>query len=117
LIAYSPLGGGLLTGKYSQAAVPLAGSRSSQPGFAKARFTPKKLAATAAYAELARSRGLDPAEMALAFVRQRSFVTSVLMAASRAEQLEANLRSLEVTLPPDLIKAIDAIHDDLPNPK
>lgn len=55
--------------------------------------------------------------MALAFVRQRPFTTSVLMAASRVEQLEINLRSLELTLPPELIKAIDAIHDDQPNPR
>jgi aryl-alcohol dehydrogenase-like predicted oxidoreductase len=116
LIAYSPLGGGLLTGKYSEAA-PIEGTRSVMPGFAQARFTPNKLAATAAYVELARAHGLDPADMALAFVRQRPFTTSVLMAASRVSQLEANLRGLEVTLSKELIKAIDAIHDDLPNPK
>jgi aryl-alcohol dehydrogenase-like predicted oxidoreductase len=117
LIAYSPLGGGLLTGKYLEDAAPIPGSRSSQPGFAAARFTPKKLAATRAYAELAARHGLSLPQMALAFVRQRPFVTSVLMAASRSEQLAANLGSLEVTLPKELVKAIDAIHDDLPNPK
>jgi len=117
LIAYSPLGGGLLTGKYLEDAAPIAGSRSSQPGFAAARFTPKKLAATRAYAELAARHGLSLPQMALAFVRQRPFVTSVLMAASRSEQLTANLESLEVTLPKELVKAIDAVHDDLPNPK
>jgi aryl-alcohol dehydrogenase-like predicted oxidoreductase len=118
LIAYSPLGGGLLTGKYADAGAAIEGSRSAiMAGFAQARLTPKKLAATAAYADLARRHGLDPADMALAFVRQRPFTTSVLMAASRASQLQANLKSLEVTLSKELIKAIDAIHDDLPNPK
>jgi aryl-alcohol dehydrogenase-like predicted oxidoreductase len=118
LIAYSPLVGGLLTGKYSQNPAPIAGSRSAvMTGFAQSRFTPKKLAATQAYVELARGHGLDPAEMALAFVRQRPFTTSVLVAASRAAQLEGNLRSAEVTLPAELVKAIDAIHDDLPNPR
>jgi aryl-alcohol dehydrogenase-like predicted oxidoreductase len=117
LIAYSPLGGGLLTGKYAEAPAPIEGSRSSQPGFAAARFTRNKLAATRAYVELARSHGLAPADMALAFVRQRPFTTSVLMAASSAAQLEGNLKSLQVTLSKDLIRAIDAIHDDLPNPK
>lgn len=117
LIAYSPLAGGLLTGKYAEAQ-PIAGSRSAvMTGFAQARFAPKKLAAVAAYVELARSHGLDPADMALAFVRQRPFTTSVLMAASRVEQLEINLRSLQLTLPPELIKAIDNIHDDQPNPR
>jgi aryl-alcohol dehydrogenase-like predicted oxidoreductase len=118
LIAYSPLVGGLLTGKYAQHPAPIAGSRSAvMTGFAQSRFTPKKLAATQAYLDLARSHGLDPAEMALAFVRQRPFTTSVLVAASRAAQLEGNLRSAEVTLPTELLKAIDAIHDDLPNPR
>jgi len=118
LIAYSPLVGGLLTGKYSQSAAPIEGTRSAiMAGFAQARFTPKKLAATAAYAQLARRNGLDLADMALAFVRQRPFTTSVLMAASRSSQLQSNLRSVDVTLAKDLIKAIDAIHDDQPNPR
>jgi aryl-alcohol dehydrogenase-like predicted oxidoreductase len=117
LLAYSPLMGGLLTGKYSAAAAPIAGSRSSQPGFAATRFSKNRLAATQAYVDLARRHGLEPAAMALAFVRQRPFTTSVLMAASSAAQLEGNLDALEVTLPKDLVKAIDAIHDDLPNPK
>jgi aryl-alcohol dehydrogenase-like predicted oxidoreductase len=118
LIAYSPLVGGLLTGKYSAHATPIEGSRSAvMAGFAQARFTPNKLQATAAYVDLARKHGLDPADMALAFVRQRPFTTSVLMAASRVAQLEGNLKSLDVTLPKELVKAIDAIHDELPNPK
>jgi aryl-alcohol dehydrogenase-like predicted oxidoreductase len=118
LLAYSPLVGGLLTGKYSEHPAPIAGSRSAvMAGFAQSRFTPKKLAATQAYVDLARRNGLAPAEMALAFVRQRPFTTSVLVAASRAAQLQGNLRSAGLTLSKDLIKAIDAIHDDLPNPK
>ena len=88
-----------------------------RPRFAQARFTPQKLAATQAYAELARQHGLDPAAMALAFVRDRPFTTSVLMAASRADQLAKNLESLSVSLPKELVKAIDAIHDAQPNPK
>lgn len=117
LLAYSPLMGGLLTGKYSEAAAPIPGSRSSQPGFAAARFSKNKLAATQAYVDLARRRGLEPAAMALAFVRQRPFTTSVLMAASSATQLQGNLKALEVSLPKELVKEIDAIHDGMPNPK
>lgn len=118
LIAYSPLAGGLLTGKYAENAAPIEGSRSAlTAGFAQARFTPKKLAATAAYVELARRNGLEPSDMAIAYIRQRPFTTSVLMAASRASQLEANLRHVDLMLPKELIKAIDAIHDDQPNPR
>ena len=116
LLAYSPLAGGMLTGKYVGATGPIPGSRSSlSPGFS-ARFTDKKMRATAAYTELARQHGLEPAAMALAFVRQQPFTTSVLMAASSPAQLELNLRGLELELPKELLKQINAIHDDLPNP-
>lgn len=116
LLAFSPLAGGLLTGKYATPAA-IAGSRSSLFAGFSSRFSPRKLAATAAYIDLARQHGLDPAHMALAFVRQRPFTTSALMAASNADQLRNNLKSLDVTLSKDLVKAIDAIHDDHPNPK
>ena len=116
LLAFSPLAGGLLTGKYATPAA-IAGSRSSLFAGFSTRFSPRKLAATAAYVDLARKHNLEPAHMALAFVRQRTFTTSVLMAASNADQLRGNLKSLDITLPKDLIKAIDAIHDDCPNPK
>ena len=116
LLAYSPLAGGMLTGKYVGTSKPIPGSRSSlSPGFS-ARFTDKKLRATAAYVDLARQHGLEPIAMALAFVRQQPFTTSVLMAASSPAQLELNLRGLELTLSKELIKQINAIHDDLPNP-
>jgi aryl-alcohol dehydrogenase-like predicted oxidoreductase len=116
LLAYSPLAGGLLTGKYVGAPQPIPGSRSSlSPGFA-ARFTDKKLRATAAYVDLARQHRLEPIAMALAFVRQQPFTTSVLMAASNPAQLELNLGGLELTLSKELLKQINAIHDELPNP-
>ncbi len=116
LLAFSPLAGGLLSGKYATPAA-IAGSRSSLFAGFSTRFSPRKLAATAAYVDLARRHGLEPADMALAFVRQQPFTASVLMAASNADQLRRNLRSLELTLSKDLIKAINAIHDDHPNPK
>jgi len=116
LLAYSPLAGGMLTGKYVGAPRPIPGTRSSlSPGFS-ARFTDKKMRATAAYTDLARQHGLEPAAMALAFVRQQPFTTSVLMAASSPSQLELNLRDLDLVLSKELLKQINAIHDDLPNP-
>ena len=55
--------------------------------------------------------------MALAFVRQKPFTSSVLMAASNAAQLDTNLRSLQVTLPKELLKEIDSLHEEYPNPR
>jgi aryl-alcohol dehydrogenase-like predicted oxidoreductase len=116
LLAFSPLASGLLTGKYATPG-PIAGSRSSLYAGFSSRFSPRKLAATAAYVALAKQHGLEPAHMALAFVRQRPFTTAVLMAASNVDQLRYNLKSLDLTLSKEIIKEIDAIHDDHPNPK
>jgi aryl-alcohol dehydrogenase-like predicted oxidoreductase len=66
---------------------------------------------------LAKRYGMDIPTMALAFVRQKPFTSAVLMAASNVLQLESNLKSLEVTLPKELLKEIDLIHDDAPNPR
>lgn len=117
LIAYSPLAGGTLTGKYGDKPAPIAGSRSSQSAGFLARFSPAKRQAISAYVELAREHGLEPSHMALAFVRQQPFTTSVLMAASRAEQLAGNLGAIGLTLPKELVQAVNAIHDNNPNPR
>jgi aryl-alcohol dehydrogenase-like predicted oxidoreductase len=117
LIAYSPLAGGTLTGKYGSAPAAIPGSRSSQSPAFLSRFTPGRQQAILAYAELARAHGLEPAHMALAFARQQPFTSAVLMAASRAGQLARNLGSCSLTLSPELVKAINAIHDANPNPR
>ena len=117
LIAYSPLAAGTLTGKYGADPQPIAGSRSSQSAAFLSRLSPQRRTAIAAYAELARSHGLEPAHMALAFARQQPFTTSVLMAASRLDQLEANLGAVDLVLDKALISAINAIHDAGPNPR
>lgn len=116
LLAYSPLAAGTLTGKYGMAPAPIPGSRSAQSAGFLTRLSPGKLKAIAAYGEIARQHGLDPAHMALAFVRQQPFLGSVLMAASSAEQLRSNLGAVDLTLPKDVIKAINAVHDAHPNP-
>ena len=118
LIAYSPLAGGTLTGKYGVTPAPLPGSRSGQStAFVATRFTPGKQSAILAYAELARAHGLEPAHMALAFARRQPFMASVLMAASSADQLANNLGAIHTKLDKELVQAINAIHDAYPNPR
>lgn len=117
LIGYSPLASGTLTGKYAGGA-PIPGSRSEgSSGFAARLLSPARQAAIAAYGAIARDHGLEPAHLALAFAAQQPFMASVLMAASRAEQLEANLGALEVSLDKAAVAAINAVHDAHPNPK
>lgn len=116
LIAYSPLAGGVLTGKYGGQAKAIAGTRSTQPRFVEARLSASRLEATQAYADIARAAGLPLAAMALAFVRQQPFTTSLLMAARTLEQLEANLAGAALTLDKEVTKAINAVHDRRANP-
>lgn len=118
LIAYSPLAAGTLTGKYGEAPAPLPGSRSAgSPAMLARMLSPNRQRAVLAYAALAREHGLDPAHMALAFAARQPFMASVLMAASTADQLSANLAAVNLRLPPELVKAINAIHDAQPNPR
>jgi aryl-alcohol dehydrogenase-like predicted oxidoreductase len=117
LIAYSPLAGGTLTGKYGTKPAPIPGSRSSQSAGFLARFSKAKQRAILTYADLARAHGLEPAHLALAFAKQQPFVTSILMAASTASQLESNLGVISDTLPAELVKAVNAAHDGCPNPR
>jgi len=117
LIGYSPLAGGLLTGKYSHGALARRGTRMAEFPNSEQRYGGDRAqSATQSYVDIATTHGLEPAAMALAFVRDRPFVASVLVAASRSEQLGRNLKSLDVVLDRDILKAIDAVHDADPNP-
>ncbi len=118
LIGYSPLASGTLTGKYGAAPAPIPGSRSEgSASFVTRMLSPARQQAIAAYADLARAHGLEPAHMALAFAAQQPFMASVLMAASSAGQLSANLGAIDLALPKSLVQAINAVHDQHPNPK
>ncbi|HHM06132.1 MAG TPA: NADP(H)-dependent aldo-keto reductase [Gammaproteobacteria bacterium] len=115
LLPYSPLGFGTLSGKYLGGARP-AGARLSR--YARfSRYTkPRGQAAAEAYVQLARRHGLDPAQMALAFVTSRPFVTSTLIGATTLDQLKSNIASTALTLPPTVLAGIDEIHHNNPNP-
>jgi aryl-alcohol dehydrogenase-like predicted oxidoreductase len=115
LLAYSPLGMGTLTGKYLGGARPAGARLTLFPEYT--RYTkPRSVAATSAYAALARAHGLEPALLALAFVLSRRFLTSVLVGATCPEQLDTNLKATEVRLEPALLERIEAIHLDNPSP-
>jgi len=115
LLAYSPLAFGVLSGKYLAGKRPEGARLTLFSRFA--RYTnPRAEAATAAYVELARQHGLDPAQMALAYVNTRPFLTSNLIGATSMEQLKANIASLHVELSDDVLAGIEEIHKQSPNP-
>jgi len=115
LLAYSPLAFGMLSGKYANGARPPKGRLSLYSRFTR-YFNPESEAACAKYVALAREHGLDPAQMALAFVTSRSFVTSNIIGATTLEQLESNIASFELELSEEVLAGIDAIHKTQPNP-
>ncbi|MGV7092083.1 NADP(H)-dependent aldo-keto reductase [Siccibacter turicensis] len=109
LLAYSCLAFGVLTGKYLNGAKP-AGARNTL----FSRFTrysgEQTQKAVAAYVDIAKRHGLDPAQMALAFVRQQAFVASTLLGATTLEQLKTNVESLNVTLSGEVLAELEAVH-------
>ncbi len=115
LLAYSPLAFGVLSGKYLGGAKPPGARLTLFPRFARYDRA-NGVAATKAYVDLARRHGLDPAQMALAYVHARRFLTSVIIGATTPAQLESNLASVDVKLPADVVDGIEAIHRDNPNP-
>jgi aryl-alcohol dehydrogenase-like predicted oxidoreductase len=115
LLAYSPLAFGTLSGKYLDGARPKDARLSLFERFT--RYTnPQGESAASAYVELARRRGLDPAQMALAYVNSRPFVTATIVGATTMEQLAADITSADLTLAPEVLAQIQAIHVDQPNP-
>jgi aryl-alcohol dehydrogenase-like predicted oxidoreductase len=115
LLAYSPLAFGVLSGKYLGGARPAAARLTLFSRFQ--RYTGAQAeAATRDYVALARKHGLDPAQMALAFINSRPFVASTLVGATTLEQLRSNIASVALTLSKEVTDGIEAIHRQFPNP-
>ncbi|EOB3568544.1 NADP(H)-dependent aldo-keto reductase [Vibrio vulnificus] len=115
LLAYSPMAFGTLSGKYLDGARPK-GARCTLFERFQRYFTPQGLEATNAYVSLARDYGLDPAQMALAFVNQRPFVASNIIGTTTLDQLKANIESLNVKLEDEVLNKIQQIGTTYSNP-
>ena len=115
-LPYSPLAHGVLTGKYLDGARPK-GSRFTITNRNSERYNPPHAqVAIKKYIALAKKHGLDPAQMALAFVNSRPFVTSTIIGATTMEQLKSDIASVDIELSDEVINEIQAIHTEHPNP-
>ncbi len=114
LMAYSPMGFGVLSGKYLDSA-PANARITLFPRFAR-YSNAHGVEATRAYVELARAHGLSPAQMALAFVNSRPFLTSSIIGATSMAQLKEDIESAELVLGDEVLEAIETIHTRHPNP-
>jgi aryl-alcohol dehydrogenase-like predicted oxidoreductase len=122
LLAYSPLGFGLLTGKYDTSGItgpdaPKGARISGYESVRKQRWgRPESLVAARRYSALAQENGMTPTQMALAFCYTKWQVTSTIIGVTSVAQLDADLDAWGTTLSPELLAAIDAIRWELRDP-
>ena len=115
-MAYSPLAFGQLSAKYLDD--PKARGRLTlfPPTWSPRYLRPGVLSAVKEYAALARSNGMTPAQMALAWCYSRWFVASTIIGSTTMAQLKENIGAAETTLSAEVVSAIDAIHTRITNP-
>ncbi|MGL4376076.1 MAG: aldo/keto reductase [Microcoleaceae cyanobacterium] len=115
LLAYNPLAFGFLTGKYLSE-IPK-NSRLDLFENMYSRYDQNNITeATKGYVNLAKKYNVTPAQLALAYVRTRWFVTSTIVGSTKIEQLQENLGSVNIELDEAMLTEIDQIHRRYPNP-
>jgi aryl-alcohol dehydrogenase-like predicted oxidoreductase len=118
ILVWSPLAGGFLTGKYTRGNPPPASSRFAEAG----QFVPfdqeMGYRVVDALKEVAARRIASPARVAIAWLLGRPAVSSVIVAARKAEQLEDNIRAVDLQLSDEDVRQLDAASDPgIPYPK
>ncbi len=115
LLAYSPMAFGMLSGKYLKGKMPENSRLKLFPVFSRYNSEQcNKL--TQKYAELAKELNISLAQLSLAFVNQREFVTSNIIGATTMNQLKENIASIHIELSEETLIAIDKIQELQPNP-
>lgn len=115
LLAYSPLAFGYLTGKFRNGARPENARVTRFSRFSR-YSNPESEWATEQYAQLAEQHGLSLTQLSLAFIKQQFFVTSTIIGATNLDQLKENINAFDVNLSEEVLKGIEAIHKQQPNP-
>lgn len=123
LLPYSPLGGGVLSGKYNDGQRP-EGARFTnylkmegrQNAMARRFVNDKTLASTERFAEIARDIGLSPVTLATAWSKQHDFVASTIVGATHVDQLPDIFAAIDLTLDAETLKRIDAVSNEIMYP-
>lgn len=116
LIAYSPLAFGLLTDKHHRGSGPQTDTRLVRTQKLHRFLSNSAVSAAKKYHALAQKFDIDVAQLAIAYLLTRRYVSSVLVSASDLSQLANNLDAPNQSLPQDLLSAIEKIHRQSPNP-
>lgn len=124
LLPYSPIGGGVLSGKYNGGEAP-ANSRFGeylqldnprQRAMADRFVNPGTLSSTEKYMEIAKQAGMSPVTLATAWSMNFDFVASTIIGARTDDQLEDSLAALDIKLSDEIMEACDAVHKAYPYP-
>jgi len=115
LLTYSPLGCGVLTGKYIKGTATENSRLKLFPRFSR-YSSEQSTDATKKYLIIAENNNLSLTQMSLAFINQQPFVTSNIIGATSLEQLKENIASIDVVLNDDIIEQINEVHAAIPNP-
>lgn len=118
LLPYSPIGGGVLSGKYNGGAFPEEARFSDyfkhenprQRAMGERFVNDETLASTERYMEIAREAGMSPVTLATAWSMNFDFVASTIIGARTAKQLDESLAALDITLADDVMRACDEVH-------
>ena len=116
LLAYSPLAGGRLSGKYMNSKKPANARYTLWPRRFSRHNTERGEIAIEKYVDLAMKYNIVPATFANAFVNDRSFVTSNIIGATNMKQLKDDIDSVDLTLTKEMLEEIENIHLSDPNP-
>tara|TARA_B100001059_G_C17822545_1_gene579214 strand:+ start:183 stop:1220 length:1038 start_codon:yes stop_codon:yes gene_type:complete len=115
LLAYSPLGFGVLSGKYINGTASKNARLNLFPRFS--RYSSQQATnATKSYFELSKEIGISLTTLALSFVNNRPFICSNIIGATTIDQLKENIESVRTKLSQEVIQRINKIHSEIPNP-
>ncbi|MBU2921914.1 aldo/keto reductase [Winogradskyella psychrotolerans] len=115
LLAYSPMAFGVLSGKYIKGTATKDARLNVYSHFSRYNSA-NATEATKRYLKIAEDNNMSLAQMALAFVNERPFVTSNIIGATNLKQLEENIDSINISLSDEVLKAINTVHAEIPNP-
>jgi aryl-alcohol dehydrogenase-like predicted oxidoreductase len=114
VISYSPLGGGLLSGKYSAEQRPEQGRLTSNKMY-QARYGDEWMfEAAGRFTQFARERGYNPAGLAVAWVAGHPGITAPIIGARSVQQLEGSLSAVDINMTPELRAELSAMTPEPP---
>ena len=115
LLVYYPLATGALSGKYRKGQMPKNSRQALFKGWER-HLNPLAMNAYEEYHKLAKEYNMTMAQLAQAFVNSRPFVTSNIIGATTMDQLKENIDSVNIELSDEIMKKINVIHNNNPNP-